>query len=310
MSRTRWTWVVVGGVAALLFVAGVDALRSSADSEASAPAASTTTTEIPSGYLPSCTQRHLRVSIEVREGVTTVVARNIAAHACYRFLRVSRLTIEDRAGNLVWDLRDGGPRLVDGFFRSGSEKTFRLPKDTVLCDSPGPYLALVTVGPYSARRGNLSRSEIACGGAVGTRMSLLRARYVAQAELICTAATARFREAEPIPGAELTELEFDAAWSKAAARFSEKALAKLRALAPPKADRVRINRVLSSMELLTDVLRQLAAAASDGDAARARILAEGRIRLTHRKDGIAHRLALFWGVFPAAFSGCPVSLPA
>jgi hypothetical protein len=310
MSRTRWTWVVVGGVATLLFVAGVDALRSSADSEISAPTASTTTSEIPSGSLPSCTQRDLRVSIEVREGVATVVAQNIAAHRCYRFLRVTRLTIEDQAGNLIWDMGDGGPRLVDGFFRSGFEKTFRLPQDTVLCDSPGPYLVLVTVGPYSARRDNLSRSEIACGDTVETRVSLLRARYVAQAELICTAATARFREAEPIPGAELADLEFDAAWSKAAARFSEKALAKLRALVPPKADRDRVNRVLSSMELLTDVLRQLAAAASEGDAARVRILAEERIRLTHRKDGIAHRLALFWGVFPAAFSGCPVSLPA
>jgi hypothetical protein len=288
----------------------VDALRSSTDSKTSSRAASTTTTEIPSGSLPSCTQRDLSVSIEVREGVATVVARNIAAYACYRFLRVSRLTIEDRAGNLVWRLGAGGPRLVDGFFRSGFEKTFRLPEDTVLCGSPGPYLALVTVGPYSARRGNLSPSEIACGGAVGTRVSLVRARYVAGAELICTAATERFRETEPILEMELTELEFEAAWSKAAGRFSEKALTKLRALVPPKGDRVRVKRVLSVMERLTDVLHRLEAAASDGDTARVRILAEKRIRLTHWKDEMAHRLALFWGVFPGAFSECPIRLPA
>jgi hypothetical protein len=306
----RWTWVIVGGVTTLLFVAGLDALRSTTDSEISARTASTTTTDIPSGSLPTCTQRDLKVSIEVREGVATVVARNIAAHACYRFMRVSRLTIKDRAGKPVWDLRDGGPRLVDGFFRSGSEKTFRLPQDTVLCDSPGPYLALVTVGPHSARRGNLSRTEIACGGAVDTRVSSQRARYVAQAELICTAATARFREALPGPGTELTELEVEEAWSKAAARFSKKALADLRALVPPKADRVRVNRLLSSMELQTDVLRRLAPAASAGDTARVRDLSEKRIRLTHRKDGIANRLALFWGVFPGAFSECPVGLPA
>jgi len=92
-----------------------------------------------------------------------VVARNIANHACYRFLRVTRLTIEDQAGNLIWDMRDGGPRLVDGFFRSGFEKTFRLPQDTVRCDSPGPYLALVTVGPTPpvATTSHAARSPVA-----------------------------------------------------------------------------------------------------------------------------------------------------
>jgi hypothetical protein len=41
MSRTRWTWVVVGGIATLLVVAGVDALLSS-ENGTSAP----TTTDI------------------------------------------------------------------------------------------------------------------------------------------------------------------------------------------------------------------------------------------------------------------------
>lgn len=108
MSRTRWTWFVVGGIATLLFVAGLDAFRSSADSEISAPAASTTTTEIPSGSLPTCTPEDLRISIEIREGAASLVARNIGAHDCYRLLRVSRLTIEDPAGNLVAQRRDGG----------------------------------------------------------------------------------------------------------------------------------------------------------------------------------------------------------
>jgi hypothetical protein len=105
----------------------------------------------------------------------------------------------------------------------------------VLCDSPGPYVALATVGPYVARRGNLSRSEIGCGFRGGTHASRLREEYIARADAICTAATATFRAAEPKPGTELTELEVEAAWSKAAARASEKALAKLRALRPPGA---------------------------------------------------------------------------
>jgi hypothetical protein len=172
----RWTWVVVGGVGTLLFVAGVDALRSSADSETSAPTASTTTTEIRSGSLPPCTQLDLRVSIEIREEVATVVVQNIGAKECYRLLRGWRLRIEDRAGNLLAEWAEVQP-LADGLFPSGSEGVFLLPRNPVLCDSPGPYVALATVGP-SARRGNLSRSEIVCGGAVGTRVSPPRAKYI------------------------------------------------------------------------------------------------------------------------------------
>jgi len=312
MRRAPWTWVVVGGIATLLFVAGVDALRSSADDEASAPTASTTTTEIPSGSLPSCTQRDLRVSIEIRKGVASVVARNTAAHDCYRLLHISRLTIEDRAGNLVAELRDGGGSVsLTGFFPSDSERAFWLLQQGVLeCDLPGPYLALATIGPYSVRRGNLSASEIGCGGTFATRVSPLRAKYIARADAICTAASDRLRAAEPKPGAKLTELEELAGWSKAAARASKRAIAELRTLPPPKADRVAVKRVLSFMERLPRVLRRLAAAASAGETARVRILAGERIRLTHRKDELLHRLALLWGALPDALQGCPVSMLA
>jgi hypothetical protein len=233
----------------------------------------------------------------------------MGAKECYRLLRGWRLRIEDRAGNLVEEWAEVRP-LVDGLFPSGSEGTFWLPRNPVLCDSPGPYVALATVGPYAVRRGNLSRSEIACGFRGGTHVSRLRAKYVARADAICATATARFRAAEPKPGTELTELEVEAAWSKAAARASEKALAKLRLLRPPEADRARVNQVLSLMEQQTDVLRRLAAAASAGYTARVRILSEERIHLTHEKDGLVYRLASLWGVSADALGGCPVSLPA
>lgn len=180
------------------------------------------------------------------------------------------------------------------------------------CPRRGPFVALATVGPYSARRGNLSRSEIACGGTQGS-VNRLRAEYVAQAVAICTGANTRFGslEAEATPdGTELTELELEAAWSKAAARASEEGLTKLRALPPPEADRTRVKQVLSLMEQQTDVLRQLAAAASAGDTARVRMLSDRRVRLTHQRDGLVFRLALLWGVSAKALSGCPVSLPA
>jgi len=140
----------------------------------------------------------------------------------------------------------------------------------------------------------------------------LRAQYIAQAVPIGMAATTRFGslEAEALDGTELTELELDAAWGKAAARASEEALTKLRALPPPEADRARVKQVLSLMEQQTDVLRQLAAAASAGDTARVGMLHDKRVRLTHEKNGFVFRLALRWGVSAEALSGCPVSLPS
>jgi hypothetical protein len=294
-------------VVALLVVAGVDALRSSG-SETSAPTASTTTA-IPTSSLPPCAEQDLRISIEVRQGVATVVAQNIRATRCYRLFPFWRLTIEDRAGDLVEEWPDVGQPLVDGIFPGGVERTFWLPQDQVLCDSPGPYVALATVGPYSARLGNLSRSEVACGASSGgTHASRVRAKYIAQADAICKAATARFGAADfKLSG---TPVEQEAAWNEAAARASERALTKLRALSPPKADRDPINEVISLMQLQTNVLRQAAAEGSAGHARAARLLGLKRIDLTHQKDGFAHRLGLLWGVSPDPLSGCPVSLPA
>ena len=90
----------------------------------------------------------------------------------------------------------------------------------------------------------------------------------------------------------------------------DEALIKLRALPPPGSDRGRVNQVLSFMELPLDVFRQMAAAASAGDPARARMLSGERIHLTHQKDQLVFRLASLWGVDdPLALQACPVGLP-
>jgi putative effector of murein hydrolase len=70
MIRTRITWLIAGGVVALLVVAGIDALRSS-DSEATASTrpASTTTPEAADLSLPRCTRQQITVSIEIRGGI-------------------------------------------------------------------------------------------------------------------------------------------------------------------------------------------------------------------------------------------------
>lgn len=323
----RWTWVVVGGLATLLLVAGVDALRSS-DSETSAPtttaamtAASTTATpaattvvEALDTPLPPCRPRQLAVSIEVPTGVAVIVVRHLGGTPCHQKDLRLRLTIRDRGGNQVRFLP--APRserfpaawtLVSHRNLAASRWTFPLPFAR-RCPWPGPFVALATVGPYSARRGNLSPSEIACDGGGGTQAGLKRRReeYITQAQRICRAATARLLRWP----ATSTDLEGIVAYSEAATNASEKAITDLRALPPPEVDRARVNQVLAFMELQPDLFRQMAAAASAGDFARIQMLSGERVHLTHQKDGLVGRLASLWSVFPDALFECPVSLPA
>jgi hypothetical protein len=199
----RWTWIVVGGVATLLVFASLDAFRSSADSELSAPTGSTTTS------LPTCARSDLPVSIEVRQGIATVFVRNITDHLCYRLFHAWRLMINDRAGDQIANWDPFQP-LVDGIFPAGAERSFVLPQAPVIRDSLGPYLAIATVDPYVARRGNLSRTETACGFNDGPQGRRLRATYISWAGAICRKATARLIAATPGPGTGLTMLEVDA----------------------------------------------------------------------------------------------------
>jgi hypothetical protein len=158
----RFTWVIVAGVGALLLFAGLDALRSSAGSENSTPATSTsaTTTATASSDLPPCDVEDLRISIDLRGGGPTLVARNFGDR-CYRLLRGWHLRIEDRAGDPLaeWDEIQ---LLADGIFPAGSESSLLLSRARVVCESGGPYLVSLTVGPYVARRGHFSDAALGC----------------------------------------------------------------------------------------------------------------------------------------------------
>jgi hypothetical protein len=110
-------------------------------------------------------------------------------------------------------------------------------------------------------------------------------RYVAQAVAICVGANAGFQSAAEV------------AWEEAAAAASEWALANLRALSPPRADRALVNQFLSAMERERDALRQF-------DSPK-------RIRATHQKQALADRLSARWRLRPReVLRACPVSLPA
>ncbi len=106
-----------------------------------------------------------------------------------------------------------------------------------------------------------------------------RATFIAQAQAICQRATHKFLSV----GESSQKLESIAAWYEAAARFSEQALAKLRALPSPKGERAHFNRFYALLEQQTDVRRQAAPAASAGETRRAEVLGRKRVTFTHRK---------------------------
>jgi len=168
----RFTWVIVAGVGALLLFAGVDALRSLAGSEDSTPAASTRTTTTAadsSGSSLPCDVEDLRISIELRRGRPTVVARNFG-DTCYRLLRGWRLHIEARAGDPLANWSEI-KLLADGIFPAGSERSRLFPRAPVVCESGGPYLVALTVGrTYFARRGHLSDTALRCRRSNATEM--------------------------------------------------------------------------------------------------------------------------------------------
>ena len=128
-------------------------------------------------------------------------------------------------------------------------------------------------------------------------------RYVARVDEICTAANERFGDA--VHNVAMVS----APWSQAAARFSEKTVAKLRALTAPPQSGGAIEVLLSRMERQTDLLYEIETATSAGTP-RVDVLNRRRVRLTHRIHALEDVLGARWGVFPPPFAECPLSLPA
>jgi hypothetical protein len=187
MVGSRLTWIVAGAVLTLVGFGVADALRSS-DAEAPPSTTAATATEGESSDVAApCRPKQIAVSIDIRKPdwqnqpgyvgdaawkqsrVATMVVRNVGSGACdlheeWHFL------ITDRRGHSVGRWNSEGLVLV-GRYAPGAEKAFSLPameyatsleRPAYRCDYPGPYVALARVGRNSARRGNLSSSEITC----------------------------------------------------------------------------------------------------------------------------------------------------
>jgi hypothetical protein len=96
MLRTRLTWVIVGGVATRLIVAGVDALRSSKNElPAVTTTAATTSQEGAEVTLPRCARGQITISLEVRRRIVVNAVENVGSGPCHMSSVMLGMTMED-----------------------------------------------------------------------------------------------------------------------------------------------------------------------------------------------------------------------
>ena len=161
--RARWSWVVLGAVATLLFVAGVDAFRPDRQAPALTTRAPTTAAVLASSQLPRCTEREVSVSIEILGGLATTVVRHIGDDPCRLPPVTVRIVLVDASGDEVQFAYPSTP--FGGDLEPGSEQTANFPEEIVGCQRRGPFGATVSIGQFSAHRTGLSDSEVGCLGA-------------------------------------------------------------------------------------------------------------------------------------------------
>jgi hypothetical protein len=103
-----------------------------------------------------------------RRVVTTLVVRRVGTEPCLQAPLPFALKISDRNRRGVgdWDsyLDFAAP------FAPDTERAVSLP-NVYSCDRPGPFHAMASVGPYTARRGHLSYSAITCWNGKDQRVS-------------------------------------------------------------------------------------------------------------------------------------------
>jgi hypothetical protein len=121
------------------------------------------------------------------------------------------------------------------------------------------------------------------GGSQESASGLTRAAFVAQAEEICRAAESRIHENE----SRIHENDGLPTYLEAGARIMEEALAQLRAVPQPEADRALLEEgFYEVMEQEIYAVRRWGAALSAGDDARALLLEAERVSLTHQREPV------------------------
>ena len=199
--RGKATWLITAAVTGVLIVGVVDALRGSSSHDESAHAAeaptvvdlggatltlesvttqvvttepvattepqeTTDTATIPSPQperLPRCTTPQLALAVKIVNGSAMLVLRRVAGEPCHHGQSHIGLTVLDQSGKKVALFGHGsGPEssTAPADFTRGFVQLMQI-HYTESCDPAGSYLAVVTVGPYEARR-TVSGTEIVC----------------------------------------------------------------------------------------------------------------------------------------------------
>jgi hypothetical protein len=191
--RGKATWLITAAVAAVLIVGVVDALRGSSSHHESAHAAqaptvvdlggssltleavTTQATTEPQGTtdtaaissaqpepLPRCTTPQLALAVKIVDGSAMLVLRRVTGEPCHHGRSPIGLTVRDQSGHRVPSFGGSAPlrSAVPADFSHGFVHLMQIPYSGV-CDPAGSYLAVVTVGPYEARR-TVSGTEIVC----------------------------------------------------------------------------------------------------------------------------------------------------
>jgi hypothetical protein len=121
------------------------------------------------------------------------------------------------------------------------------------------------------------------GGSQESASGPTRAEFVAQAEEICRAAESRIHAKESL----INENNGLPPYLEAGARIMEEALAQLRALPQPEADRALLEEgFYEVMEQEIYAVRRWAAAISAGDDARSLLIEAERVALTHQRETV------------------------
>lgn len=292
----RWTWAVIGGVAALLGFAAVDSLRSSGKEPVASTTASTPTLA-GNSTLPPCRDPRLSLRIEVSGKDVRLVAR--AEDACRFPALEPTLTIKDRTGKTLVEFAQPPVRIES--LRPGWRHSvrIRLPNDMAGCREGGPFLAEASLGPYPVRR-RFSGLLIDCPSPQERATDQARQAWTAAATRIC----GRAPDPEPRRSPNRTELEIQASLSRRAAHTTAYSLRRLSALAAPRVDRARIERMLSLMAEQVAALRLETAAAAAGDRVRARRLHAKAVGLAQDIDQALWELASLWDVRPELLWPC------
>jgi hypothetical protein len=164
MVRTWPTWLVAGGVVALLVAAAFDVLRSSGSSPSPSILAGSERSLVreqePTSPPPRCTAQQVALRIENLGGSPALSLDHVWAGPC----RTRRLPIDvallDRAGKAVEATVDIPQAFAPATL--SSDKALSAPFSYVyLCGEPKPAFAHANAGPYSAR-GRLPQNSGAC----------------------------------------------------------------------------------------------------------------------------------------------------